>query len=256
MALLLALFAAPVHAWLPPVPAPPPVGQHVVDTTGTLSQAQLAYLEQAIAAHPARGHERLAVLVIHTPFPELIEEYSLRTMQGWGRDAQRPLVLLVIARDTATAFIEADAGLDRVITDDIGRSIVADHITPPLREHHLYQATRAGVERTLEALEGQPLRAPAWFSLLHWQRSRLFIPSLLLAALAAGALMGCLLGRRGFLLSTVFAAICTWHFSTAGWATVASAFLAFAACMLSGRRADEAEDKEPDHVWTEQRGRP
>ena len=68
-------------AWSIPVVAQVPVPVltgHVTDQTGTLSVSQKASLEQALTEFEARKGSQLAVLMVASTAPEVIEQFSLR----------------------------------------------------------------------------------------------------------------------------------------------------------------------------------
>src|SRR5690606_10956666 len=81
--------------------AVPPLKARVTDLTGTLSSAQIAQLDQKLAAFEAKKGSQIAVLMVPTTSPETIEQYSIRVTDAWklGRKGVDDGVLLLIAKE-------------------------------------------------------------------------------------------------------------------------------------------------------------
>jgi len=83
--LLLAAPPAPGQQ-LVPVPA---LSSPVTDLTGTLSADQVASLEARLRAFEQEKGSQVAVLIVPTTQPEVIEQYGIRVADAWklGRKA-------------------------------------------------------------------------------------------------------------------------------------------------------------------------
>src|SRR3954469_4557567 len=65
-----------------PLPVPELTGR-VVDLTGTLSFAEKQSLEDTLHSFEDRKGSQVAVLIVPTPAPEEIEQYSIRVVEKW-----------------------------------------------------------------------------------------------------------------------------------------------------------------------------
>jgi uncharacterized protein len=140
----------------------PPLVSRVTDLTGTLSTAEIAQLEQKLAAFEARKGSQVAVLTVLSTHPETIEQYAIRVAEAWelGRKGIDDGVLLVIAKQDRTLRIEVGYGLEGVLPDAVAKRIVDETIVPMLRQGSFAAAIDAGIERITSVIEGEPLPAP------------------------------------------------------------------------------------------------
>jgi uncharacterized membrane protein YgcG len=94
--------------------AVPPLLGHVADQTGTLTAAQKSTLEQTLSAFEARKGSQLAVLIVPTTTPEVIEQFALRVAEQWklGRKKVDDGAILVVAKNDRALRIEVGYGLE------------------------------------------------------------------------------------------------------------------------------------------------
>lgn len=152
------LFAAAAWAAV----AVPPLQSRVTDLTGTLTGQQRSALEQTLAEFEARKGAQIAVLLVPTTEPETIEQYAVRVEETWklGRKGVDDSVLLVIAKQDRKIRIEVGYGLEGVLPDAAAKRIIEDDITPRFREGDFYGGLRAGADRVMRTIEGEPLPPP------------------------------------------------------------------------------------------------
>ena len=189
--------------------AVPPLGARVTDLTATLDAGQRNALEQTLAAFEARKGAQVAVLIVPTTQPETVEQYALRVEEKWklGRKRVDDGVLLVVAKNDRRMRIEVGYGLEGALNDATSRRIIDEDIAPLFRQGDFAGGIRAGVERIVKVIDGEPLpargRAPAaatgLLDHLDW-----LIPGFVALMVVQGALRG-VLGR--FLGSSVSAGI-------------------------------------------------
>lgn len=145
--------------------AVPPLKSRVTDLTGTLDAAQRAALEQTLAAFEAKQGAQIAVLLVPTTQPETVEQYAVRVFEQWklGRKGIDDGVLLVVAKNDRKLRIEVGYGLEGPLPDAIARRIIADDIVPRFKQNDFAGGIRAGTERIMRVLDGEPLpvQAPA-----------------------------------------------------------------------------------------------
>ena len=152
------LFAAAAWAAV----AVPPLQSRVTDLTGTLTGQQRSALEQTLAEFEARKGSQIAVLLVPTTQPETVDQYAVRVEEQWklGRKGVDDSVLLVIAKQDRKLRIEVGYGLEGALPDVAAKRIIEDDITPRFRQGDYYGGIRAGVDRIMRTLEGEPLPAP------------------------------------------------------------------------------------------------
>jgi uncharacterized protein len=140
----------------------PPLQSRVTDLTGTLNAQQRGALEQTLAEFEARKGAQIAVLIVPTTQPETVEQYAVRVQEAWklGRKGVDDGVLLLIAKDDRRLKIEVGYGLEGVLPDAAGKRIIEDDITPRFKQGDFYGGIRAGTDRMMRTIEGEPLPAP------------------------------------------------------------------------------------------------
>ena len=187
-------------AWAIAEVAVPPLTGRVVDLTGTLDGSQKATLEQTLAAFEARKGTQIAVLLVPTTAPETIEQFSLRVAEQWklGRKKVDDGAILVVAKNDRTLRIEVGYGIEGALSDVTSHRIISEVITPAFRQGDFYGGIRAGVERMIGVVDGEPLPAPPKRS--SWQDGSgggigSMIPIAFMLALVVGGVLRRMLGR-------------------------------------------------------------
>lgn len=139
--------------------AVPPLTARVTDLTNTLDPAQRASLEQTLKDLETRKGAQVAVLMVPTTQPETIEQYAIRVMDAWklGRRGVDDSVLLLIAKDDRRLRIEVGYGLEGALPDAGAKRIISEDITPRFKAGDYYGGVRAGVDRIVRVVEGEPL---------------------------------------------------------------------------------------------------
>jgi uncharacterized protein len=143
--------------------AVPPLKARVTDLTNTLNEGQRAALEQTLAEFEARKGAQIAVLLVPTTQSETVEQYAVRVEEAWklGRKGVDDSVLLLIAKDDRKLRFEVGYGLEGVLPDAAAKRIIEDDITPRFRQGDFYGGIRAGVDRAMRTIEGEPLPPPS-----------------------------------------------------------------------------------------------
>ena len=112
-----------------------PLVSRVTDLTGTLSTAEIAQLEQKLAAFEARKGSQVGVLIVPSTHPETIEQYAIRVAEAWKLGRRRhDGVFLVIAKQDRTLRIEVGYGLEGVLPDAVAKRIIDETIVPMLKQ--------------------------------------------------------------------------------------------------------------------------
>ncbi|WP_167406948.1 TPM domain-containing protein [Bradyrhizobium forestalis] len=195
--------------------AVPQLTGRVVDQTGTLSSADIAALSQKLRDFENRKGSQIAVLIVPTTQPETIEQFSIRVAEAWkiGRKKVDDGAILVVAKNDRHLRIEVGYGLEGALTDVTSRRIIDEDITPEFRSGDFAAGIRAGVDRMMRVIDGEPLPSPS--------RSANFAHNLddlapvfavaLFASIGVGGFFRAILGRLlGSLVTGGIIAAVTW----------------------------------------------
>lgn len=209
--------------------AVPPLRARVTDQTATLGSEQKAALEQTLQAFEELKGSQIAVLIVPSTKPETIEQYALRAAEQWklGRPGVDDGALLVVAKNDRALRIEVGYGLEGALNDATSKRIISEVIVQRFREGDFYGGIRAGVERMIRVIDGEPLPEakdrPAGAS-GDIQR---YVPVIFLLALVLGGALRAALGRvPAALVTGVGVAVVAWLFAGA-------LFIAFIAGLIA-----------------------
>lgn len=137
----------------------PPLKQRVTDLTSTLDASQIQTLEAKLAAFEKAKGSQIAVLVLPTTQPEVIEQFAIRVVEAWklGRKGVDDGVLLLVAKDDRKLRIEVGYGLEGALNDATAKRIVAEVISPAFKQGDFYGGIDAGVSALIKVIDGEPL---------------------------------------------------------------------------------------------------
>ena len=155
-ALLLAFCATAEDA-----PIPPLTGR-VLDISGALTAGQKRELEASLEAFETRKGSRIAVLITGTTFPEPIESFAIRVAETWkiGRKGVDEGIVVVMAKSDQAMRIEVGYGMEHVVPDAVAKRLVEEEFIPKVREGDVYGGLRAGLDRLMRVIDGEPLPEP------------------------------------------------------------------------------------------------
>ncbi len=155
-ALLLALFAAAEDA-----PIPPLTGR-VVDLNGALTAGQKRELEASLEAFETRKGSQIVVLITGTTHPEPIESFAIRVAETWkiGRKGVDDGIIVVIAKNDRAIRIEVGYGLEGAVPDAVAKRLIEEEFIPKFREGDFHGGLRAGLDRLMRVIDGEPLPEP------------------------------------------------------------------------------------------------
>jgi uncharacterized protein len=177
--------------------AVPPLKGRVNDLTATLNAQQRGALEQTLAEFEARKGAQIAVLIVPTTKPEPVQAFAVRVQESWklGRKGVDDGVLLAVAKDDRELHIEVGYGLEGPLPDAIAKRIIEEDIVPRLRQGDFYGGIRAGTDRIMRVIEGEPLPAPSRGIQKHGSRGLDLIVPLLFFVVVLGGVLRAILGR-------------------------------------------------------------
>lgn len=195
----------------PAVQPVPPLETRVTDLAQVLSAAERADLERKLEVFETQSGVQIAVLIVETTAPEVIEQYSIRVVDVWqlGRKGIDDGALLLVALKDRDVRIEVGRGLEGALTDLTSRRIIDEAIIPLFRAGDYAAGITLGVERMITVASGEPLPAPKENWRAGGERgaqdrpvwSEIFTAALF-ALLAGSAMLRSLLGRLPGSLAT------------------------------------------------------
>jgi uncharacterized protein len=217
----------------------PPLTARVMDLTATLTPDQVQALTQTLQDFETHKGSQLAVLIVPTTQPETIEQYGIRVAEQWklGRKGIDDGAILIVAKNDRTLRIEVGYGLEGVLNDATAKRIVSDTIIPRFRRDDFAGGIRAGVDRMIAAIEGEPLPEPAVKSTQDGTDLRHYALVALLFAIFLGGVLRSILGRvPGGLVTGGVIGYLAWLVSGALAIALVSALIGFVVTLFGGGR--------------------
>jgi len=140
----------------------PQLRQHVTDTTGTLSAADIAGIEAKLVALEKRKGSQVTVLVIPSTGGQALENYSLAVVEKnkLGRKGIDDGLLLLVAKEDRKARIEVGYGLEGVVTDAISSRVIREYLAPKFRNNDYAGGINDAVDAITKLVDGEPLPPP------------------------------------------------------------------------------------------------
>ena len=172
--------------------AVPPLKARVTDLTATLDAQQIQALETQLRDFEGSKGSQVAVLMLPSTQPETAAQYGVRVYDEWklGRKGVDDGVLVLVAKDDRRVWIVTGRGVEGPLPDAAVKRIVEEDITPRFKQGDFYGGIRAGVDRIVRTIEGEPLPPPRRAG----QQSPLFentewlIPAFIILMVAQGIL--------------------------------------------------------------------
>lgn len=158
--LAVALFAGGVGAQnLVPIPA---LTSRVIDTTQTLSAADVQTLDAKLSAFERQKGSQIVVLMVATTQPEDIVSFANRVGNVWkiGRKEVGDGVLLIVAKDDRKVRIEVAKTLEGAIPDLAARQVIESAITPNFKQGNYAAGLSAAADQLITRITGEALPEP------------------------------------------------------------------------------------------------
>lgn len=160
-----AWLAAPPPAWAQTagLVAVPALQARVTDLSGTLSASQQAQLEQQLASFEKARGSQIAILIVPTTQPEVIEQFSIRVAEAWkiGRRSHDDGVLVTVAKNDRKMRIDVGYGLEGAIPDALAKRIISETMAPKFRQGDFAGGLAGAVAQMEKLIEGEALPPPA-----------------------------------------------------------------------------------------------
>lgn len=225
--------------------AVPPLQARVTDLSGTLSAAQQAQLEQQLAAFEKARGSQIAILIVPTTQPEVIEQFSIRVAEAWkiGRRNHDDGVLITVAKNDRKMRIDVGYGLEGAIPDAVAKRIISEAMAPKFRQGDFAGGLSSAVSQMEKLIEGESLPAPAQRPMAGGEGNleQLFVIGLMLAVVG-GSVLRAMFGRLvGSGLSGGLVGAAAWFITGSLLVTGLGALIAFLFVLAlssgAGRRA-------------------
>ena len=166
-----AALAALLCAWLAVLCAPqaalaqlavPVLSAQAMDTTGTLTQAQLRALRDKLAQFERQAGTQVVVLMVPTTAGEDIAAYANRVASAWkiGRKDVGDGLLVVVAKDDRRVRVEVARALEAAVTDLGSRQIIDRVVVPRFREGDFAGGLDAGLDALFALVRHEELPLP------------------------------------------------------------------------------------------------
>lgn len=153
--LLLSVCAsAQIEKVIPKRPNPPKL---VNDFTGTLTDYQVAALENKLVAFDDSTSNQVTVVIINSTEDYAIDEVALELGRKWGvgnKDKNNGIVLL-IAKNDRKMTIQVGYGLEGALPDITAKSIIDHEIKPAFKENNYYRGIDLGTDAIIKATKGE-----------------------------------------------------------------------------------------------------
>lgn len=215
----------------------PDLRARVMDQTGTLDAAQLATLEQRLAAFEGERGSQIVVLMVSSTAPEDIADYTQRLGDAWkiGRQGIGDGLLFVIAKDDRRMRIAPAKTLEGAIPDILARRILDEAVAPAFRQGNYAGGIAAGLDQIFARVRGEALPLPGDDSTSA--AGGMAIDELLIFLVFAVPLFSVVLrevfgNRLGALLAGVAAGGLAWTLTQVLWVAVAAGLLGLMAALF------------------------
>lgn len=202
---LCALWMSPSWAQdLQPIPA---LTARVLDSTGTLSDAQRQALEAKLARFEAESGPQIVVLMVATSQPEDLASFAYRVADQWkiGRKGVGDGLLVVVAKNDRRMRIEVAKDLEGAVPDLAARQIIDQALRPAFKVGDYAGGLNQGVDQLMARIRGEHLPPPTarggkpkknqW----GWEEVAML---LFIGVPVAGSVLSSMLGRKLGVLAT------------------------------------------------------
>jgi len=135
----------------------------VTDFTKTLSQDQVAKLEQKLVAFNDSTSNEIAVVIVKSVGDYDINDYALQLGRKWGigTKAKNNGIILLIAIGDRKLSIQTGYGLEGALPDLYTKRIIENDIKPFFKEGNYYAGIDAGVNSIISLTKGEYKNDPS-----------------------------------------------------------------------------------------------
>ena len=129
----------------------------MTDETGTLTPAQLKFLNTKLSNEDKSTSNQIIVYMISGLDGESLEDVSIRLAEKnkIGKKENNNGVLMLIVKDDRKIRIEVGYGLEGALTDALSSQIIRNDITPEFKSGNYYGGIDKGVDAIIQAIKGE-----------------------------------------------------------------------------------------------------
>ena len=134
----------------------PPLRGEVMDLTGTLSEDESLALGNPLRKVGMDRGKPFFVVLVPTAAPDTIAQYGARLLAHWGAHDNLDIVrsgVLVVAKDTNTAYVELGQDLQAKWAAGANETIVSTIVEPKLRSGDYSGAVQDGIQEIGKQIE-------------------------------------------------------------------------------------------------------
>jgi uncharacterized protein len=159
---MLAALASVVVLWVSSafadsVQIPPPPEQWLTDTASFLSPAARTALNERLERYEQQSGHQVVVWIGSSIGDRPLDEFAVSTFKSWQLGRKKlddGLLMIVLARDRKID-IEVGYGLEDRVPDAVASRIIREVMAPRLRSGDADGALSAGIDATLQAIDGK-----------------------------------------------------------------------------------------------------
>jgi uncharacterized protein len=145
---------------------------------------------------------------------------------------------LLVAKNDRALRIEVGYGLEGVLSDITSKRIIEETIVPRFKLGDYDGGLRAGVEKIIQVVDGEPLPAPSRRDVGAFDGLRDYAPVLFVVALAVGGVLRSVLGRvPGALIAGAIVSAVAWLMAGALVVAVLAGLAAMVFTLIGGGTA-------------------
>ena len=140
----------------------PPLTARVIDSTATLTPAQVQALGTKLEGIETQRGSQVVVLIVASTQPEDISSYAHRVAEAWkiGRREVGDGLLIVVAKNDRKVRIEVAKSLEGAVPDIAAGRIISEQITPAFKAGDYAGGLNAAVDRLGQRIAGEGLAEP------------------------------------------------------------------------------------------------
>ncbi len=145
-----------------PVLAVPALTTSVLDTTGTLTEAQAQALQEKLAAFERSSGAQMAILLLPSTLPEDIASYANRVANTWkiGRKGVGDGLLIIVAKNDRKVRIEVAKSLEGAVPDLAAKQVIDEAMTPRFKQGDFSGGLDSAVDQLMARIKDEALPAP------------------------------------------------------------------------------------------------
>lgn len=146
-----------------PVLAVPALTTSLLDTTGTLTEAQAQALQEKLSAFERSSGAQIVLLMVPSTLPEDIASYANRVANTWkiGRKGVGDGLLVIVAKNDRKVRIEVAKSLEGAIPDLAAKQVIDEAMTPRFKQGDFSGGLNAAVDQLMARILGEALPMPA-----------------------------------------------------------------------------------------------